>query len=48
MQPEVEVFQFKAMLTSMMCKESGYWYEYLASLMQYSKIVRENPSVTGY
>jgi hypothetical protein len=46
MQLEVEVFQFKAMLTSMMCKESGYWYGYLASLMQY-KIVRENPSGTG-
>jgi hypothetical protein len=47
MQLEVEVFQFK-ILTSMMCKKSEYWYGYLASLLQYSKIFRENPSGTGY
>jgi hypothetical protein len=43
-----EVFQFfKAMLPLMMCKESRYWYRYLASLMQYSKIFGEHPSGTG-
>jgi hypothetical protein len=44
MELEVELFQFKAMLMSMMCKESCYGY--LASLMKYNKIAREPSGVS--